>query len=348
VNEEAMQPVTFAALFQKLAEPAGPSPELMRAAFDAILAGAWTPAQVAGLVVALRVRGETPEIITAAVRAMREAMVPVDHGLGATLDTCGTGGDGMGTLNISTAAAVVVAASGVIVAKHGNRAASSKAGSADVLEALGIPLDVAAKEHATILKEAGITFLFAPAHHPAMRHAAQARRELGIRTIFNLLGPLANPARATHQLIGTYDHAIRCVMAETLRALGTQRAWIVRGDDGLDEVSPSGPTRVTELDGGSICERVVTPEDFGLAPILPSAIAGGDAEHNARAIESILQGQAHPARAAVVLNAAAALVVARSLDLRSAADEADRAITSGGALATLERWRDAAKRARAR
>jgi anthranilate phosphoribosyltransferase len=254
----------------------------------------------------------------------------------------------MGTLNISTAAAVVVASCGVVVAKHGNRAASSKAGSADVLEALDIPLDVPAREHATVLREAGITFLFAPAHHPAMRHAAQARRELGIRTIFNMLGPLANPARATHQLIGTYDHAIRPIMAETLRSLGTERAWIVRGDDGLDEVSPSGPTRVTELDDRGIHERVVTPADFGLAPIAPSAIEGGDAQHNARAIESILGGQAHPARPAVVLNAAAALVVARRLDPRAAAEEADRALASGRARATLERWRAAAKRACAR
>jgi len=337
---------TFGSLFGEIAGPAAPRPATIRAAFEAILAGAWTPAQIAGLVVALRMRGENAAIITAAVEAMRSAMIAVDHGLEATLDTCGTGGDGLGTLNVSTAAAVVVASLGVSVAKHGNRAVSSRSGSADVVEALGVPIDLPADRQAAVLREAGITFLFAPTHHPAMKHAATTRRELGIRTIFNILGPLANPARATHQLLGTYDDALRPVMAETLRSLGTRRAWIVRGEDGSDEVSSAGPTRVTELDGDHIRERVVVPEDFGLPRTGLDETRGGDAAANARAIESILRGEAHAARSAVVINAAAAFVVARGGDPKDAAVEVENALLSGRALATLERWRAAAAQAR--
>jgi anthranilate phosphoribosyltransferase len=302
--------------------------------------------QVAGLAVALRIRGESPAIIAEAAAAMRGAMVEVDHGLSAVLDTCGTGGDGLHTLNISTAAAIVAAAAGVPVAKHGNRAVSSRAGSAEVLEALGVPIDLPANRQAAVLREAGICFLFAPTHHPAMRHAAVARREIGIRTIFNILGPLANPARATHQLLGTYDDALRPIMAETLRALGIRRAWIVRGEDGMDEVSPSGPTRVTEVDGNSIAERVIGPEDFGMARQPPEAAAGGDPADTARAVESVLRGEPHIARHPIVLNAAAAIAVVRGGDLKSAAADADRAIASGQALAKLYLWRSVARRVR--
>jgi anthranilate phosphoribosyltransferase len=340
-------PITFAVVFQDVSGPLGPSPKVVRAAFEAILAGLWTPAQVAGFIVALRMRGETSAVIAEAASAMRAAMVTVEHGLPATLDTCGTGGDGLGTLNVSTAAAVVVASLGVVVAKHGNRAVSSKAGSAEVVQALGIPIDVMAERQADVLREAGIAFLFAPTHHPAMKHAALARGELGIRTIFNILGPLANPARATHQLLGTYDDGLRVVMAETLRALGTRRAWVVRGEEGIDEVSPSGPTRVTELDGDHVRERIITPEDFGLPRLGRDALTGADASSNARAIESILRGDLHPARGAVVLNAAAAFVIAEGADPKDAAALAERALSSGKAMATLERWRAAATRARA-
>jgi anthranilate phosphoribosyltransferase len=329
--------ITFAAVFREVTSPPGVTPRTVRAAFDAILGGSWTPAQVAGFVVALRMRGETSAIIVAAAEAFRGAMVAVDHGLDATLDTCGTGGDGLGTLNISTAAAVVVSSMGVSVAKHGNRAVSSRAGSAEVVEALGVPIDLAADRQAGVLREAGIAFLFAPTHHPAMKHAAVARKELGIRTIFNILGPLANPARATHQLVGTYDDALRPVMAETLRSLGTVR----------DEISPSGPTRVTELDGDHLRERVVTPEDFGLPRLGPEALTGSDAAGNARVIESILRGEPHPARGAIVLNAAAAFVVARGVDPKDAASAAERAISSGRAMATLDGWKAAAVRAKA-
>jgi anthranilate phosphoribosyltransferase len=340
------EPITFAAAFREITSPEGPTPRTVRAAFEAILAGNWKPAQIAGFVVALRMRGETAAIIAPAVEAMRATMVPVEHGLPATLDTCGTGGDGLGTLNVSTAAAVVVSSLGVHVAKHGNRAVSSRAGSADVVAALGVPIDVPAERQAEVLRDAGIAFLFAPAHHPAMKQVAGVRGELGIRTIFNILGPLANPARATHQLLGTYDDALRPVMAEALRALGTRRAWVVRGEEGIDEVSPLGPTRVTELDGDHLRERVITPEDFGLSRLGPEALAGGDAAGNAAAIESILRGQPHPARGAVVLNAAAAYVVARGADPKEAAAAADRAIASGQAIAVLERWRASAARVR--
>ncbi len=338
--------ITFAAAFRELLDSHGPSPEAVAAAFDAVFAGDWTPVQVAGFLVAIRMRGETPAILAAAAQAMRRVAVPVQHGLDVVLDTCGTGGDGLRTLNLSTAAAVVVAAAGVPVAKHGNRAASSQTGSADVLEALGIPVDVPPSRHAQLLRDVGITFLFARLHHPAMRHAAQARSELGVRTLFNGLGPLANPAGVKYQLIGTYDHAVRPMMAETLRLLGSKRVWVVRGEDGLDEVSPTGPTRVTELDEGEIRERVVTPEDFGLRPGPLSAIAGGAAEQNARALTSILAGEAHPAADAVVLNAAAALVVALNLKPTDAAEKARDALTSGRAFAKLQQWRTKAQEAR--
>ncbi len=306
--------------------------EDMRAAFDAILAGKWTPVQVGAFAVALRMRGETAEQIVAAAEAMRAAMTPVEHALPVVVDTCGTGGDGAHTLNLSSASALVVAASGFAVAKHGNRSVSSRCGSADVVEALGVAIDVPAARQGEVLREAGIAFHFAPAHHPAMKHAGQARNELGARTIFNALGPLANPARATHQLVGVYDDALRAVAARALGQLGTRRAWVVRSEDGLDEVSPSAPTRVSELtEDGKVRERIVAPEDFGVARASREAIAGGDAKHNARALVPILEGEAHPALGAVVLNAAAAIAVASGDPLRASAERARSAIDSRAA-----------------
>lgn len=323
------------------------TPAEVRAAFDAILEGAWTPVQVAGFAVALRAFGESAETIVAAAEAMRGAMIVVEHDLPVVVDTCGTGGDGSQTLNLSSGAAVVVAACGLPVAKHGNRSASSRCGSADVFEAMGIPLDVPPLRQKVVLREAGIAFLFATAHHPALKHAAQARRELGVRTIFNALGPLANPARATHQLLGVYEDALRPVVAAALGGLGTQRAWIVRSEDGLDEVSPCAPTRVSELGpGGQVRELSVTPEDFGIARLARSALAGGDARDNARALAAILAAEAHPAREAVVLNAAAALCVATGESPRDCAGRARQAIEGGAARDTLDRWRRAAVRAR--
>ena len=319
----------FSTLLGRLLAHTPLSTDEVRTAFEAILAGEWTPVQVGAFAVGLRMAGETPETIAAAVEAMRAAMTPVRHDLPVLVDTCGTGGDGAQTLNLSSAAAVVVAACGVPVAKHGNRSASSRCGSADVFEAMGIPLDVPPGRQGDVLHEAGIAFLFAQAHHPALRHAAVARRELGTRTIFNVLGPLANPARATHQLVGVYEDRLRSLIARALGRLGVARAWVVRSEDGLDEVSPAAPTRVTELDqNGQIRELVIAPEDFGLPRTSLAALAGGDVESNARAVRSIFEGDPHPARGAVVLNAAAALHLATGAPLRVCAERAESALTS--------------------
>jgi anthranilate phosphoribosyltransferase len=337
--------VSFASLLQRLADGAEPSAGDVRFAFDAILAGEWTPVQVGAFAIALRMRGETPETIVAAAQALRGAMSAVDHGMPFVVDTCGTGGDGARTLNLSTAAAVVVAACGHPVAKHGNRSVSSQCGSADVIEALGIPIDVPIGAQAEVLREAGIAFLMAPAHHPALKHAAQARRELGVRTIFNALGPLVNPARSTHQLVGVYEDRLRPIVARALGTLGGVRAWVVRGEDGLDEVSPCGPTRVSELRAGVVVERTIRPEDFGIAPLPLADIAGGDARANADAITCILHGKPHRAREAVVLNAAAALVATGlETDPPAATARARAALDEGKAGKVLDAWRAAARK----
>jgi anthranilate phosphoribosyltransferase len=303
-------------------------------------------ALVGAFLVALKIKGAEADELAGAVRAMLARALPLNLRDGDVLDTCGTGGDGQGTLNLSTAAAVLVAAMGVPVAKHGNRSASSRCSSADVVEELGIPIDVPPARQGRVLHEAGIAFLFAQAHHPALRHAAAARRELGIRTIFNALGPLANPARATRQLVGVYDDALRPLFAHALSKLGVEEAWIVRGEDGLDEVSPVAPTRVSELSGGTVRERIVCPEDFGIRRSSPGAIAGGDARDNARAIEAIFDGEPHPARDAVALNAAAGLVVARGVPLREAARRAFQTLDDGLAKAKLDQWRRASAAAK--
>jgi anthranilate phosphoribosyltransferase len=257
------------------------------------------------------------------------------------VDTCGTGGDGAGTFNISTLAALVVAGAGVPVAKHGNRSVSSRCGSADLLAALGIGLEAAPPVLERVLREAGIAFLFAPLLHGAMKHAAAVRRELGVRTVFNLLGPLTNPAGARHQLLGVYDPARVETLAEVLRELGSERAMVVHGD-GLDEIALSGETRVAELRDGAVRVYTVGPEDAGLARCRRRDLLGGDAAHNAGIARRLLQGEPGPRRDAVVLNAAAALVVAgRAADLRDGAAQAARAIDGGAALAALERLRAA-------
>ena len=338
---------SFAEILGRLVarEPVGAGD--VRDAFDAILSGAWTPVQIGAFAVALRMTGETADVIVGAAGAMRAAMAVVEHDFPVVIDTCGTGGDGSHTLNISTGAAVVVASCGLTVAKHGNRSASSRCGSADVFEALGIPLDVPVGRQGHVLREAGIAFLFAQAHHPALRHAAQARAELKTRTIFNVLGPIANPARATHQLLGVYDDALRPVLAHALGRLGGTRAWVVHSEDGLDEVSPCAPTRVSELtSGGDVRELVVSPEDFGIARIPRAALAGADAATNARELRAILGGERHAAREAVVLNAAAALVVATDDEPRACTARARAALDGGAARDTLERWTAAALRAR--
>ncbi len=334
-------PEIFALLERGALGPAG-----VRDAFVAILEGAWTPVQIGAFATALRLQGESAELIVAAAQALLAVMSSVEHGLDEVVDTCGTGGDGAHTLNVSTAAAIVVAACGPHVAKHGNRSVSSRCGSADVVAALGIPIDVEPGRQHEVLRAARIAFLMAPAHHPALRHAAQARRELGLRTIFNALGPLVNPARATHQLVGVYDDALRPVLAAALGRLGVRRAWVVRSEDGLDELSPAAATRVSVLDGGRVTERVISPEDFGLARSSLDGLRGGDAAENASAIVALLDGRGHPALDAVVLNAAAALALVRGDDLRACAEEARAAIDAGRAKTTLADWQRAAQRAK--
>jgi anthranilate phosphoribosyltransferase len=337
----------FSDVYAELMSERGLSGETTRAVFDAIFAGNWAPAQIGGFLVALRQRGETPQIVAAAAAAMRAAMVPVPHAFPKLLDTCGTGGDGSGSLNLSTGAALVAAAAGVRVAKHGNRAATSRSGSADVLESLGIPLDVAPGAQGEVIGEAGIAFLFALAHHPAMRHAMPTRRELGIRTLFNLLGPLSNPAGVTHQLLGAPDDASRKLLAEALLILGVERAWVVRSVDGLDEVSPFAETRVTEVYQGKLREHSISPESFGFAPSPAGAIAGGEPTDNARALTAILGGEKHPAADAVALNAAAALVVFHGVSERDAGAQAREILASGKPLKTLSTWAAAAHSRRA-
>lgn len=311
----------------------------MKAVFGEILEGKLTSAQVAAFAVALRMKGESEEELAAAAEEMRARCVRVRATAPVVLDTCGTGGDASGTFNVSTAAALVVSAAGVVVAKHGNRAVSSRAGSADVLLALGVRIDRGPAELEALLGEIGIAFLFAPAHHPALRHAAAARKELGTRTLFNLLGPLASPAFATHQLLGLYDPARLRQMARVLARLGTRRALVVHGG-GLDEVAPHGPTRVAELDGGSVRETLLCPADFDVDEHSIAEISGGDAATNARIIEGVLDGQPGPHRDMTVLNSAAALLAADvTRDPRAAAEKARAAIDSGAARAKLEELR---------
>jgi anthranilate phosphoribosyltransferase len=308
------------------------------AAFDTIMAGEATPAQIGGLLLAMRVRGETVAELTGAVRAMRARMSAVAAPADA-IDVCGTGGDNAGTLNVSTAVTFVVAACGVPVAKHGNRALSSRTGGADVLAALGVNVDVPLERLPAILRDVGCAFLFAPRHHPSMRHAAGPRVELGTRTIFNLLGPMANPAGVRRQLTGVFSPDWARPMAETLGRLGTEAAWIVHGD-GLDELSLAGENHVVALQDGTIREFRLTAESAGLASAPHGAITGGEAADNAAALRALLEGAPGPYRDTVMLNAAAALVVAgRAADVRAGVARAAAAVDSGAALGALERLR---------
>ncbi len=303
------------------------------AAFAIIMDGAATPSQIAALLTALRVRGETQPELLGAVRAVRARMCTIDAPPG-TIDVCGTGGDGFGTLNVSTAVAFVVAACGVPVAKHGNRAISSRAGGADVLAALGI--DIPPDQASETLARTGLTFLFAPNHHAALRHAAPTRAELGFRTLLNLVGPAANPARVTRQLMGVFAPRWLVPMAETLAALGAEHAWVVHGN-GLDELTLAGQTHVAAWHRGTLRCFTVSPELAGLAAAPVSAILGGTPAENAKALLALLQGAAGPYHDTIVLNAAAALVVAdHAGDLAEGAAEARRALADGRALAKLE------------
>jgi anthranilate phosphoribosyltransferase len=306
-------------------------------AFSIIMSGHATPAQIGGLLMALRLRGETVDEITGAVRAMRAKALHVRAPEGS-IDIVGTGGDGAGTFNISTGAALVVAACGVPVAKHGNRALSSKCGAADVLAALGVNLDAELPLVERAIREAGIGFLMAPRHHAAMRHVAGPRVELGLRTIFNLLGPLSNPANVKRQFTGAFARDWIEPMARVLGNLGSERAWVVHGSDGLDELTTTGAAYVAELDAGVVCTFEVLPSDAGLPLARPEDLKGGDVETNAVAMRAMLRGEHGPFRDAVVYNAAAALLVAgRAADLREGAERAADAIDAGRAKATLRR-----------
>lgn len=305
------------------------------AAMTEIMEGAATPAQVAGFVVALRSKGETLSEVVGLVKTMRAYAQRIDVP-GALLDTCGTGGDRAGTFNVSTAAALVCAGAGARVAKHGNRAASSRCGSADVLEALGVTIDLSPEAVALCIEEAGMGFCFAPLFHPAMRHAAGPRRELGVATIFNFLGPLTNPAGATSQALGVADVRMLDLMVEALGRLGSHHVVAFHGHGGLDELALSGPSQVVELNRGAIRRWVLDPSEFGLAAAGVEAIQGGTAEENAAAIRSVLAGNPGPRRDIVVLNAAAGLLAAGIAgDIRSGMDRAAGAIDSGAAAAAL-------------
>ena len=313
------------------------SVEDARAAFDVMMSGDATPAQVGAFLMGLRVRGETVDEITGGAIAMREKALKVAAPADA-VDTCGTGGDASGTYNISTAAGLVAAACGVPVAKHGNRALSSRCGSADVLTALGVKIDADMALVERCIAEAGIGFLMAPRHHGAMRHVAGARMELGTRTIFNLLGPLSNPAGASRQLIGVFAERWVEPLAEVLRSLGSRHVWVVHGRDGLDEITTTGATAVAELKDGEIRRFDIAPEDFGVAPASPEALKGGDAETNALALNAVLDGHDGPFRDIVLINSAAALVVAGKVDdVREGVAMAAEALDGGKARAVLAR-----------
>ena len=313
-----------------------------------VLTGKCTDAQIAALLVALHMKGETVEEIVGFAEAIREAAAPLNlhgnsildasgTGRDALVDTCGTGGDTSGTFNISTATAFVVAGAGVRVAKHGNRSVTSKCGSADVMEALGVKIDLPPSRVAACLEEVGIAFLFAPTMHSAMKYVQPARRELRLRTVFNLLGPLTNPAHATCQVVGVYSADLVEKLAEALGMLGLRRALVVHGNDGLDEITITGPTRIGEVRDGQVRSYEITPEECGLERATLADISGGDAARNASLIREVLSGKKSARRDVVLLNAAAALVAAGRADhLKEAAPQASAAIDTGAALKKLD------------
>ncbi len=327
----------FKALIAKVATGASLTRAEAAAAFDSMMSGEATPSQMGALLMALRVRGETVDEITGAVTTMRAKMLGVKAPAGA-VDVVGTGGDASGSFNISTCAAFIVAGAGVPVAKHGNRALSSKSGAADVLQALGVQIDLGAEQVGACIREAGIGFMFAPAHHPAMKNVGPTRVELGTRTIFNLLGPLSNPASVKRQMIGTFSRHWIEPMAQVLKNLGAESVWVVHGSDGLDEITTSGASNVAALENGEVRLFEVTPEEAGLKRAKPEALRGGDAEHNAKALRDVLKGKPGPFRDVSILNAAAALIVAgKTKGLKDGAALAAKAIENGEAQGRLDR-----------
>jgi anthranilate phosphoribosyltransferase len=328
----------FSGLLEKLARRDDLTTDEAAGAMAVIMRGEATPAQIAGLLIALAMKGERPSELVGLARTMRAEAVALTAPAGEVFDTCGTGGDRSGTFNISTAAALVLAACGVRVAKHGNRSVSSMCGSADVLEALGVRITAPPDVVERCLAEAGIAFFFAPTFHPAMRHAAPARKELGVRTAFNLLGPLTNPAGPSRQIVGVPRPELTELIARALLLLGSNRAWVVHGADGLDELSTTGYTKVSECRDGTVQTFYVHPADYGLAKSSVDALKGGDAARNAQLVRDVLDGRPGPTRNIVLLNAGAALFIAGRADsIRGGVSDAADAIDSGKATAVLER-----------
>lgn len=327
----------FKSLIAKVADGHSLSSGDAEAAFDAMMSGDATSGQIGAFLMALRVRGETVDEITAGAKIMRAKAVHVPAPENA-IDTCGTGGDASGTYNISTAASFAVAACGVPVAKHGNKALSSKSGSAEVLEKLGVKLDISPEQIRRCIDEAGIGFMFAPAHHSAMKHVGPTRAELGTRTIFNLLGPLSNPAGAKFQVVGVFDDKWVEPLAHVLKNLGSTRVWVMHGSDGLDELTTTGPSRVAELKDGSVSTFEVTPEEVGLPRASAADLKGGDPDENTAALQRLLDGESGAYRDIVALNAAASLVVAgKAPTLKDGVKMAGDAIASGAAKAALDK-----------
>jgi anthranilate phosphoribosyltransferase len=329
--------VEIKGLIGQVASGATLSRETAYEAFDSMMSGEVTPSQIGALLMGLRMRGETVDEITGAVTAMRAKMLTVDAPDNA-VDVVGTGGDASGSYNISTCAAFIVAGAGAPVAKHGNRALSSRSGAADVLTALGVKIDIPPETISACIRTAGIGFMFAPAHHPAMKHVGPTRVELGTRTIFNLLGPLSNPAGVKRQMVGVFSRQWVEPLAHVLKNLGSVRAFVVHGSDGLDEITTSGPTAVASLEHGAVTTFEIVPEALGLARATPDALRGGDADANAAALMAVLQGRKGPYRDVAVLNAAAALVVAGQVKtLADGIKLAAHTIDSGEAEAALDR-----------
>jgi anthranilate phosphoribosyltransferase len=326
----------FKSIIAKVATGASLSREEAAAAFDKMMSGEATPSQMGGLLMALRVRGETVEEITGAVSAMRAKMLRVKAPQGA-VDVVGTGGDGSGSVNVSTCASLIVAGAGVPVAKHGNRALSSRSGAADVLSALGVKIDISPEHVGRCIAETGIGFMFAPSHHPATKNVGPTRVELATRTIFNLLGPLSNPAGVTRQMVGVFSKQWVLPLAQVLKNLGAESVWVVHGSDGLDEITLTGPTSVAALDKGNIRTFEVTPEEAGLNRVAGETLKGGDAGANAIALQGVLDGRPSAYRDVALLNAAAALMVAgRAKDLKEGVAISIKSIDSGAAASRLK------------
>jgi len=325
------------AALNKIASGRDLSGEEMRSVISAIMEGEATPSQIGAFLMGMRVKGETVTEIAAAVSILRDKMIPVEAPEGA-IDIVGTGGDGAGTLNISTASAFVVASAGVPVAKHGNRALSSKSGSAEAIQALGIKIELTPEEIARNIREAGLGFMFAPAHHPAMKHVGPARVELGTRTMFNLLGPQSNPAGVRRYLLGVYAEDWVEPVAAALLANRAIKAWVVHGSDGLDEITTTGPTSVAQIEGGSLTAFQISPEDVGIKVSTLADLKGGDPESNAAALRALLDGAHGAYRDIVLFNSAAAFLVAdRVADIREGVDLAAHQIDSRAAKATLDK-----------